>query len=45
LTKSRADAVLTVADLDGIRARGREIWARRQAELDEAAPVDLEVIE
>jgi hypothetical protein len=42
LAKTRADAVLTVVDLEGIRARGREIWARRQAELAAAETVDVE---
>jgi hypothetical protein len=47
LAKTRSEAVLQVADLESIRARGREIWARRQAELAAAAgeAVDAEVID
>jgi hypothetical protein len=42
LQKSRADAVLTVVDLESIRARGREAFARRQAL---ASAEDVEVVD
>jgi hypothetical protein len=44
LQKTRAEATHTVIDLEAIRTRGREAWARRQArELEDA--VDAEVVE
>jgi len=40
LARARADAVLTQVDLESIRARGREAFAKRQAELAAAAASD-----
>jgi hypothetical protein len=34
LAKTRAEAVLSVADLDSIRQRGRDIYAKRQVEIE-----------
>jgi hypothetical protein len=47
LQKSRADAVLTVVDLESIRARGREALARRQAIAapGDAGGVEVETVE
>ena len=40
LTRARSEAVLSVADLESIRARGREIWARRRVEPTAVPPAD-----
>jgi hypothetical protein len=47
LQKTRADAVLTVVDLESIRARGREALARRQAlaAAEDAEGVEIETVE
>ena len=44
LTRARSEAVLSVADLESIRARGREIWARRRADLTAVPPADAEEV-
>jgi hypothetical protein len=47
LQKTRADAVLTVVDLESIRQRGREAFARRQAlaAAEDAEGVEIETVE
>jgi hypothetical protein len=44
LARARAEAILTTADLDSIRQRGREIYAKRQAEI-ETQPAAVEATE
>lgn len=45
LAKTRAEAVLGAADVDGLRARGREIWERRQAAVTAADGVVVERVD